>query len=412
LPLKTLESVADLGGPKWLVDRREEGRSAFERMGIPSATQEVWRYSPIGNLELERFAPALAEKVNEDIIPPQLLENAATVVRVLGGTPQIASHDLAGLSVTTASAHAEGQELLGSVVGGHETIVALNDGYLSDAIIIDVKRGALIEQPIVIVHHVAPGASFPRTFVRMGDGAVATVIEVAIGGAGETLNVPVTEMDVAERANLRYGAIQLLGSEAWHLATIDAKVEKDGVINEFTAGLGGRYDRCRSDVALVGQGASSMLRATYLGSGEQIHDLRTKQDHIAPKTQSDLLCKGAVFGTSRSIYTGLIKMQKGAMRSDAMQTNHNLVLSETARADSVPNLDITENDVRCSHASTVGPIDEDQRYYLESRGIDPEHAQGLLVRGFFKDLLDRTTVPIAPALAGLVIEERVEDEGI
>jgi Fe-S cluster assembly protein SufD len=129
--------------------------------------------------------------------------------------------------------------------------------------------------------------------------------------------------------------------------------------------------------------------AAYLGTDSQVHDFRTLQDHHAPRTESELLFKGAVADESRSVYSGLIHIRHGAHGARAFQTNHNLVLSEGAHADSVPNLDIEENDVRCSHASTVGPIDEDQRYYLESRGISPAVAEKLIVLGFFSDLADR-----------------------
>jgi Fe-S cluster assembly protein SufD len=301
---------------------------------------------------------------------------------------------------------------LGSVVGSKEAMVSLNDAQMSDALIIDIARTKVVDRPIVVVHHTAAGATYPRTYVRLADGAIATIIEVTLGGGSDTLNVPVSELEVSDAANLRYGSIQLLDGAAWHLATIGARIGRDATVSQFTAGLGAAYDRCRSDVELSGQGSSSVLRSTYLGGADQIHDLRTKQDHAAPKTKSDLLCKGAVAGSSRSIYTGLIKVRKGAVRSDAMQTNHNLVLSEAAHADSVPNLDISENDVRCSHASTVGPIDEDQRYYLESRGISPSDAQRLLVRGFFRDLLDKTALPAATDLVGASIERRLVEEGV
>ena len=124
-----------------------------------------------------------------------------------------------------------------------------------------------------------------------------------------------------------------------------------------------------------------------------MHDVRTLQDHAAPRTTSDLLCQGAVAG---QLALGLQRAHPGAPRGGAhrrLQTNHNLVLDEGAHADSVPNLDIEENDVRCSHASTVGPVDEDQRYYLESRGVAPERAEGLIVRGFFDAIVERSPVP-------------------
>jgi len=121
-----------------------------------------------------------------------------------------------------------------------------------------------------------------------------------------------------------------------------------------------------------------------------------------------LLCQGAVAGTSRSVYSGLIRVHRGAVRSDARQTNHNLVLDEGAHADSVPNLDILENDVKCAHASTVGPIDEDQRYYIESRGVTPDVAEGLIVQGFFDDIIDRGPIPSVTPLLKREVHARLE----
>ncbi len=132
------------------------------------------------------------------------------------------------------------------------------------------------------------------------------------------------------------------------------------------------------------------MLAIYFGDGDQTQDFRTFQEHVAPRTRSELVFKGAVADRARSVYSGLVHMHKGARRADASQTNRNLVLSEDAHADSVPNLDIEENDVRCSHASAVGPVDSEQRFYLESRGIPPEVAERLILLGFFEDLLVRS----------------------
>jgi Fe-S cluster assembly protein SufD len=157
--------------------------------------------------------------------------------------------------------------------------------------------------------------------------------------------------------------------------------------------LGGDYARVRADSKLTGEGGTSHLLAVYFGDGTQMHDFRTMQDHDAPKTSSDLLFKGAVEDTARSVYTGLIRVKHGAAGTKAFQTNRNLVLSDGASANSVPNLEIEENDVSCSHASAVGPIDKDQRYYLEARGVPTEVAERLIVLGFFDDVLDRVPVP-------------------
>ena len=149
----------------------------------------------------------------------------------------------------------------------------------------------------------------------------------------------------------------------------------------------------RTDARLEGRGASGNQLAAYFGEAQQMHDFRTLQDHAAPKTTSDLLFKGAVGGRSRSVYSGLIRVRKEAPGTTAFQTNRNLKLSEGTWADSVPNLEIDTNDVRCSHASAVGPVDSEQRFYLESRGVPPERAEELIVNGFFSEVLERLPVP-------------------
>ncbi len=166
-------------------------------------------------------------------------------------------------------------------------------------------------------------------------------------------------------------SIQSLGSATWQIAHQASTIGADASLSSYAVALGGSYARLRTDSALVGDSGASSLRAAFFGRGDQMLDFRTLQDHRAPRTTSDLLFMGAVADTSHSVYSGLIRVRRGAVKSDAMQTNHNLVLDEGAHADSVPNLDIEENDVKCSHGSTVGPVDEDQRYYLESRGVEP-----------------------------------------
>jgi Fe-S cluster assembly protein SufD len=151
--------------------------------------------------------------------------------------------------------------------------------------------------------------------------------------------------------------------------------------------MGGHYNRSRNDAELLGPGAENELRTTFLGSGDQVHDFRTHQFHKSARTRSTLLSKGAVADESRSVYTGLIEIEKGATRTDARQTNHNLLLSPHAHADSVPNLDIRENDVMCAHASSVGPLNELQRWYLESRGVTRADAERLMIQGFFYEMM-------------------------
>jgi len=307
--------------------------------------------------------------------------------------------------------------MVGSVQVGGDALVLLNDAFVPEPILVDVPAGVVVPEPILVVHWcdgdetaAASPAAFPRTCVRLGAGAVAAVVEIYAGPTSSvrSLVVPVTELSAADGASLSYVSLQILNDATWSLARVAARGGADSVVRTFTVGLGGNYDRVRSDVSVDGRGARSEILSAYLGNGVQVHDIRTLQDHVAPRTNSELLCKGAVAGTSRSVYSGLIRVHRGAVRSDARQTNHNLVLDEGAHADSVPNLDILENDVKCAHASTVGPIDEDQRYYIESRGVTPDVAEGLIVQGFFDDILLRSPIPAATPLLQREVRTRLD----
>jgi Fe-S cluster assembly protein SufD len=204
---------------------------------------------------------------------------------------------------------------------------------------------------------------------------------------------------VGDAARLRYLNVQDLGARVFQVGYQTSRVGRDATLQSSVVALGGDYARVRTDSRIDGKGGTSYLTAVYFADGARMHDFRTIQNHIAPKTTSDLLFKGAVSDTARSVYSGLIRVGKEARGTNAYQTNRNLVLSEGAGAESVPNLEIETNDVVCSHASAVGPIDDEQRYYLESRGIAPEVAERLIVLGFFGEVLDR--LPLSEAVTGL-----------
>jgi Fe-S cluster assembly protein SufD len=196
---------------------------------------------------------------------------------------------------------------------------------------------------------------------------------------------------------VRYLGVNELGPRVWMIGNQVAEGGKDSSTLLSSVSLGGDYARVRTESRLVGTGAEARQIAVYFGEGSQMHDFRTLQEHVAPKTTSDLLFKGAVEDQSRSVYTGLIHIGKHAKGSAAFQTNRNIKLSEGAWAESVPNLDIENNDVRCSHASAVGPIDEEQRFYLESRGVPTAVAERLIVLGFFSEVIERLPVPAVAA---------------
>jgi Fe-S cluster assembly protein SufD len=221
---------------------------------------------------------------------------------------------------------------------------------------------------------------------------------------------PVIELDVHRAARLGYTNVQLRGPRIWQVASQLSRVDTDATLTSGQAGLGGEYARTRTDCRLVGRGATGNLQALYFGRGTQTLDFRTFQQHAAPDTTSNLLFKGVVDDSSRSVYTGLIKVEKDARGTNAFQTNRNLKLSDDAWAESVPNLEIETNDVHCSHASTVGPIDEDQRFYLESRGVPTEVAERLVVAGFFAEVLEALPAAAVVPLVRAAIEERLGRE--
>jgi len=192
---------------------------------------------------------------------------------------------------------------------------------------------------------------------------------------------------------MRHLNVQDLGPRVFSTGYQSSRVQRDATLHSSVVALGGDYARARHDSSVLGKGSTTNLNAVYFADGARMHDFRTLQDHVAPASTSNLLFKGAVQDTGRSVYSGLIRVRKEARGTNAFQTNRNLVLSDGAGAESVPNLEIETDDVRCSHASAVGPIDEEQRYYLESRGIPPETAERLIVLGFLSEILDRLPTP-------------------
>jgi Fe-S cluster assembly protein SufD len=392
------------------VRRRAAAASRLVGLALPQEAEEIWRYSGIDRFALDLFAPAVTGAAPSG--HAEALDRAKELAEPFGPRSAlvVALHGKVLSAETGPGTPPALLAMAGEGGGGgdeeQDAFSVLHDAFVPDVVAVNVPDGAALSAPVVVVHLVDPAArpgpeqapaSFPETVVRIGRGAEGGVIELSAtvreGSDGPALVVPVTDLEVGDGGRLSYANLQVLGEAATQVGTQRSRVGRDGSLRSFTVGLGGAYARVRTDSDLVGQGANSALLAAYLGTGDQVHDFRTLQDHHAPRTDSELLFTGAVADRARSVYSGLIRIRHGARKADARQTNHNLVLSEGAHADSVPNLDIDENDVKCSHASTVGPIDQEQRYYLESRGIEPAVAERLIVLGFFSDIAARSSFP-------------------
>src|SRR5438270_1466424 len=396
----TPDIAAQLRGPEWMRDRRAAALDRLDDIGLPTEAEEIWRYSRISQLDLDQYAPVDGDGergvpsgavAGIDAVGPRtgLLVSRNGRVSHVELDPVLQERGVVVGDVLHAT---DGDDLLGSVAAtSTDAFTELATAFVTSGALVRVPAGVTVEEPIVVVHWVdRDGAAvFPRTVVVLGEDAEATVIERFQSPDVSAFVDPVIELDVGDAARLRYAVVQDLGPRVWQTAYQASRVGRDGELVSTAVALGGDYARLRIDARLERQGGSSRLMAVYFGSGSAMHDFRTLQDHDAPQTTSDLLFKGAVAGTARGVYSGIIRVQPKARGTNAFQTNRNLVLSEGAGAESVPTLEIETDDVRCSHASAVGPIDEEQRYYLESRGVPPEVAERLIVLGFFSEVLER-----------------------
>ncbi|MGH8999992.1 MAG: Fe-S cluster assembly protein SufD [Acidimicrobiia bacterium] len=391
-----MDAARALGGPQWLAHRRAAAAQRFISSALPTPSEEAWRYSRIDELDLDRYRPVAGGDWPET---RSEVARAGWVLAVNGAvvhTELDESLEAKGVELRDFATDEEAPEGLGACADSSaDAFVHLNDAFTPGGAYIRVPDGVVVEGTIVVEHwNAGTGvASFPRTVVVAGRDSEVSVLERFGSATGEQLVVPVTELVVGDAARLRYLGFQDHGPQVWQLGLLRAVAGRDATVRSSAVALGGDYARLRSEALLAGTGASSEMVAVYFAHESQMLDFRTLQDHDADHTTSDLLFKGAVEDEARSVYSGLIHLRKTASRANAAQTNRNLVLSEGSAALSIPNLEIETDDVKCSHASTVGPIDTDQLYYLESRGVPPEAAERLIVFGFFEDVISR--LPLA-----------------
>ena len=375
----------------------------------------MWRYSRIPELDLGDYAPlsdvpvsdaaqADALALDDDTSELTTLAGRSAVVVVRNGRVTSVEIDpeaaATGLEVGRLSELDPSGDSFRSVTGEADTAFdLLHDACVADPVLVRVPAGTVVPAPVLVLHHTDAGqsATFPHLVVVAGENSEVVVHDHAGSGDVRALVLPVVELRAGPGARLRYLNVQTLGPRVWQLGRQVSRVEGDAHLSTSMVALGGDYARLEIESVLAGKGSSGEMLAVYFGEGDQMHDFRTLQDHLAPRTTSNLLFKGAVQGHAHSVYTGLIHIGKQAAGVDAFQTNRNIKLSDGAWAESVPNLEIENNDVRCSHASAVGPVDEDQLYYLGSRGIPLRRAERLIVLGFFEEVLERLPVPAVVA---------------
>jgi Fe-S cluster assembly protein SufD len=362
--------------PEWLLERRLAALRAFDAMAMPDPRAEEWRRTDISGFD---FVEALAQS------PSGKVERSGETSK---GALFIDLHEAA------KSHEALVKHFLHSLVlPGDWKLAALQAAAWENGTLVYVPSGVEIEVPLryALQHNGAP--AYPHLLIVAESNSDVTVVQETHGEAagGYSLVNGAVEIVCKPDARVKYVDVQNLGSDGvYAFSTIRARLERGAQLSASLIGIGALLSRTKLEVTLEGEGAHAELLGLTYGDGKQHFDYATLQDHIAPRTSSDLAFRAALDGESSNVWNGTVHIQKTAGLSEAHQTSRNLLLSEHAKAAPIPVLEIEAYDVlQCSHGATAGPLDEDQRFYLESRGIPSDVTQQLLVEAFFVELIDR-----------------------
>jgi len=380
-----------LGEGEELLDLRKKALAAFEETSLPSRVRHLWRFTdPVRLLPAEITAqakPGLAEA-----IPSLTGDNAGAVLDAWSGTLDIHVPEAAkaqGIRILpTAEASMAG--LPGSVIPASSGYFeALNLAAFTAGVVVDIPSGVELEAPVRIHVPAGSGAYLPRILIRVGKGSKATVVEEHLGGGPESRMVSVTEILAEPGAHVTHVVFQHWNADVRGHLTGRSRVGRDAKVTLVVVSTGGGLTKMNLGAILDERGAQSEIGGVVLGAGRQHMDHHTLHDHRAGNTCSNIDFKVALTGRARSAYTGLIRIEKEAAGAEAYQENRNLLLSEGCRADTIPELEILTDDVQCTHGATVAPMDNEQVFYLESRGIPPKEARRLIVQGFLEAALGR-----------------------
>ena len=280
----------------------------------------------------------------------------------------------------------------GSLLTDRDRFTAQNTAEWRGGMFVYVPAGVRVEQPIVTsVLHDSASAIHWRSLIVVEEGAEVTVTEQWASSADDLEGYfnPVTELIVGDGANVEYLCVQDLSERAWILGSQRAQVGANANLHWVGLGLGSGHGKLRMETDINGAGASARVTGAYAGHGKQHLHYETTQEHAAPHTVSDLAFRGVLRDRATAVWSGMIKVDPGAQRTDAFQESRNLLLTDGAHADAIPGLEIEANDVRCTHAATVARLDDMQLFYLQSRGLTREEAERMLVGGFLEVIAGR-----------------------
>jgi Fe-S cluster assembly protein SufD len=405
------------GEPDWVRELRLSAWDTYENIPMPKRTDEEWRRTDIRRIPIDDVQPFTELKNTVDSqsdLPDEVQALISSEIEHSGLTVQIDSSMV--FSTVQESVNAQGviftdlptaldqhpdlvkKYLFGAVPVDDNKFAALNAAFWSGGTFLYVPKGVQVEVPFrSIIRNQQPGASiFSRTVIVAEEEASVVMVDHWNSAAGEDLDLSlacnVVEVHAEEDAQVRYIQLQDWGRNMWSFNTQKGNLGQDARINFLNVALGGKFSRSNISSYLNGAGSLAEMLGIYFADENQHIDHLTRQEHVSPYATSDLLIKGALKDRSRTVYSGLIKVHPHAQRTDAYQSNRNLVLSRNARADTIPNLEIGANDVRCTHGATVSQVEEEYIFYLMSRGINRTEAVKLIVDGFFDEVIERVPV--------------------
>jgi Fe-S cluster assembly protein SufD len=388
---------------------RASAWSAFKKNPIPDTSLEAWRRTDIHALPADTFvfpkegAYEDLPAVREDLLMPLTGEqHGGQIVLVPGGSTIDLDEKLVKKGVIFTdlkTAEDKYPELLAKMMGKTVHVEegkfsALAGVFAQNGVVLYVPKGVTVDEPL---HSVlwGPGANLAHVshiLVLVDEGASVTYVHEAASPdeTGSTsMHAGIVEIQVMDGAALKFVELQSWGRHVWNFSHERARVERGGNLDWIFGAIGSRLTKNFSELDLAGEGAQGRMSGFYFTDGNQHLDHDTQQNHLAPHTTSDLLFKGALKGKSRSVWQGMIYVAPSAQKTDGYQANRNLVLSDGARADSIPGLEILADDVRCTHGATVGKLEAEPLFYLKSRGIPQAEAEKIVVEGFFDPIFQR-----------------------
>jgi Fe-S cluster assembly protein SufD len=409
--------------PEWLSDFRREGWEHFSSMDWPAANQEEWLRTDLRPFKLERFGPFV--EVPSSFGAGLLTEGVDLAGHSVAVNGRPVSAVLDEKWTRRGVLFGSLDELIrdhGDLLRPHllqraaqpwlDRFAALHTAFWSGGHVLYVPRGVVIDQPLHALSVITDGGSdLGHTLVIMDDGAEATFLTETSSPTETTtgFHCGAIELLLGPGSNLRYVNLQNWGMGVWHFAQQKAIVQRDASLQWTIGAMGAKLAKVDQHVTLVEPGANCQVNGTMFTEGKQQLTYNTLQHHVAPYCKSDLLYKAALQDRSRTVWRGMIRVDAGAIKTDGYQRNDNLLLSSTARADSIPGLQIKADDVRCTHGATSGRVDEELIFYARCRGFTRQEAVQMIVTGFFQQVYDRITVQSVRDALGRAIARRVRD---